>query len=170
MSTVIAAVLCSVGGAGALVVGGVFFGFSGFVMRGLVEAGDRAGLAAMQGINRAAVRPPLMLALFGTLLAGLAACVMLAVAGAGAALWWAVAAEAVYLGGVVAVTAGFHVPRNNFLAALDPSAPEAAFSSAWRHYATAWTRGNHVRTVAGVLAGTLFGVAAALTAAPALAG
>ena len=51
---------------GCGLVAGVFFAFSGFVMAGLdrLPAGD--GVAAMQSINRPALRPPLMIAIFAT--------------------------------------------------------------------------------------------------------
>jgi uncharacterized membrane protein len=145
---------------GAAVVGGVFFAFSGFVMRALGDAPASAGLAVMQAINRTAVRPPLMITLFGTLLAGLAACILLVVTAAGPALWWAVAGEAVYLVGVVGLTVGFHVPRNNAIDELDPGSAEAV--PEWRTYLTEWTRGNHVRALAGVVAAVLFAIAAGL--------
>jgi uncharacterized membrane protein len=194
--------LAAVTGVGAAVVGGVFFAFSTFVMRGLADtgrdAGDptssgvaaaRSGIVAMQAINRAAVRPPLMVLLFGTTLAGLATCILLAVVGGGHALWWGLAGEVVYLGGVVAMTVAFHVPRNDALARLDPGGAAAGESGgggssagsgsgsgsgsetidgSWQRYVAEWTRGNHMRAFAGVLAGVLFGVAAFLVGAPLL--
>ncbi|WP_291041708.1 anthrone oxygenase family protein [Herbiconiux sp.] len=197
-------VLAAVTGVAAAVVGGVFFAFSSFVMRGLAEAGRdtsggaagtgaRAGIAAMQAINRTAVRPPFMVLLFGTMLAGLAVCILLAVVGGGHALWWGLAGEVVYLGGVVVMTVAFHVPRNDALAQLDPGGAAAGESGggssssgsgsssgsssgsggdtiddSWQRYVAEWTRGNHVRTLAGVLAGVLFVMAAFLVGAPLL--
>jgi uncharacterized membrane protein len=161
--TVVAA-LAGATALGAGLVAGVFFAFSGFVMRGLRDAPAASGLAVMQAINRAALRAPLMVTLFGTVLAGLATCILIAVTGAGHALWWAVGGEAVYLVGVVAVTAGFHVPRNNALAELDGGDPSAL--DRWRGIAREWTRGNHVRTAAGAVAAVLFGIAAVLVALP----
>jgi uncharacterized membrane protein len=192
-------VLAAVTGVAAAVVGGVFFAFSSFVMRGLAEAGRdtsggaagtgaRAGIAAMQAINRTAVRPHFMVLLFGTMLAGLAVCILLAVVGGGHALWWGLAGEVVYLSGVVVMTVAFHVPRNDALARLDPGDAAAGESGggsssgsssgsgsggdtiddSWQRYVAEWTRGNHVRTLAGVLAGVLFVVAAFLVGAPLL--
>ncbi|MCS5722318.1 DUF1772 domain-containing protein [Herbiconiux sp. CPCC 203407] len=187
-------VLAAVTGVGAAVVGGVFFAFSAFVMRGLADAGhdsgdaatagatsrgSHVGITAMQAINRAAVRPPLMVLLFGTMLAGLATCILLAVVGGGHALWWGLAGEVLYLGGVVVMTVAFHVPRNDGLELLDASGVSAADSGGragsnetiddrWRRYVVEWTRGNHVRTLAGVLAGVLFGVAGFVVGAPLL--
>ena len=54
-------------------VGGVFFAFSTFVMRGLGRLPAAHGSAAMQAINVTAVSPLFMISLFGTAGACLAA-------------------------------------------------------------------------------------------------
>ena len=59
-----AATLVTAGG--CALVGGVFFAFSSFVMDGLGRLPDAQGTAAMQSINRSAVTPAFMAALFGT--------------------------------------------------------------------------------------------------------
>ncbi|WP_291055652.1 anthrone oxygenase family protein [Herbiconiux sp.] len=159
---VVVALLTAVSALGAAVVGGVFFAFSGFVMRGLGQVSPAAGLEAMQAINVTAVRPPLMITLFGTVLTGLAACVLLAVNDAGHALWWGFAGEVVYLAAVIVLTVGFHVPRNNRIATLDPREPASV--AEWSRYLAEWTRGNHVRAAGGVVASVLFGIATVLTA------
>ncbi|WP_440710241.1 anthrone oxygenase family protein [Herbiconiux sp. YIM B11900] len=159
---VVVGLLTAVSALGAAVVGGVFFAFSGFVMRALGQVSPTAGLESMQAINLTAVRPPLMITLFGTVLTGLAACVLLAVNDAGHALWWGFAGEVVYLAAVIVLTVGFHVPRNTRIAALDPRDPAAAVE--WERYRAGWTRGNHVRAVGGVVAAVLFGIATVLIA------
>lgn len=125
--------------------GGVFFAFSSFVMPALRALPPAQALAAMQQINAKALTPPFM-TLFGgsTLLA-------LASAAAGALYLddpygpWLVAAGALHLTGSFALTAAFHVPRNDALARLDTDGPQNA--TAWRTYATGWTRANHVRAL-----------------------
>jgi uncharacterized membrane protein len=159
LAAIVVVGLTGVAALGCAVVGGVFYAFSSFVMRGLA-VGD--GLRAMQGINRAAVRAPLMLPLFGTVLVGLVASILLVVVGSGNAVWWAVAGELVYLVGVVGVTIAFHVPRNEALDAIDPSAADAA--AVWRRYGAEWARGNHLRSASGIAAAVLFGVAAGVVA------
>ena len=52
------------------------------------------------------------------------------------------------------MTVAFHVPRNDTLAALDPSAVGAA--DAWAIYVREWTVGNHVRTLSGLVASAAF--------------
>ncbi len=100
--------------------GGVFFGFSSFVMPGLARLRPPDGVAAMQSLNVTAVTPAFMTALFGT---G-ALCVAVIVAGL-AGLdegygGWLVAGGVLYLAGSIVVTMLYHVPRNNALAARRP--------------------------------------------------
>ena len=54
---------------------GVFFAFSSFVMKALGRLQPAQGIAAMQSINRVAVTPVFMTALFGTAAACVAAAV-----------------------------------------------------------------------------------------------
>jgi uncharacterized membrane protein len=138
-------------------VGGVFFAFSNFVMQALGRLGASEGAAAMQTINITVINPLFMSALFGT---GLASLVLL--------VWgladldepyagWLIAGGAIYVLGEIVVTMAYNVPRNNALARVNPDSEEGA--RVWRTYLVEWTRGNHVRTVAGLAACALFAVA-----------
>jgi len=141
--------LATVTAVGAATTGGVFFAFSTFVMRALRNLEPRQGLTAMQSINRAAPNPLFMTLLLGTaVLSG-------GVAVVGLRKLDDPGAPALVAGGVlylvaVGITAGYHVPRNDALALLDPGAPGAA--RAWIDYASAWTTWNHVRTVTSIAA------------------
>lgn len=132
---------------------GFFFGFSTVVMPALGQLSDAEGITAMNQINVDAVKPWLMTLLFGTA----AACVATIVAGL--ADWgetngpYLVAGGALYLLGAIGVTMAFNVPRNNALARVDPSDPAAA--GYWTRYLAEWTRWNHVRTVAPLIASGL---------------
>lgn len=64
--TNVALVLTTVAALGCAVAAGVLFSFSAFVMRALAGLPAPQGIAAMQSINLAAVRPWLMGELFGT--------------------------------------------------------------------------------------------------------
>jgi uncharacterized membrane protein len=138
-------------------VGGVFFAFSNFVMEALGRLRPSEGAAAMQSINITVITPAFMTALFGT---GLASLVLI---GWGFAdldepyAGWLIAAGAIYVVGEIATTGGYHVPRNNALARVDPSSEEGA--RVWQTYLVEWTRMNHVRTLAGLAACALFAVA-----------
>ena len=145
---IIAATLITAIGCG--LVGGVFFGFSTFVMQGLARLPPAQGIAAMQSINVTAVTPPFMAALFGTALA----CVALAVAalvrwGESDAVYQLVG-SLLYLVGCVGVTIACNVPRNDALAAVDAASADGA--ARWARYVPEWTAWNSVRTVASLAA------------------
>lgn len=132
--------------------GGVLYAFSAFVMAGLRRLPPDDGAAAMRGINRDAVRPPLM----ALLLAATGLPVAAAVAGLvgpepGAP--WAVAGAVVAVLGVLGVTGVGNVPLNDQLEAADDPGAE------WQRFVGPWLRWNHVRTAAGALAAALFVVA-----------
>jgi uncharacterized membrane protein len=160
----VAALLVAVAALGAALVAGVFFAFSTFVMAGLDRSGPDHASPAMRGINVAAVRPPLMLLLFGTLVLELTAAIALLVSlGWSLASWLGVVGFATYAVGVVVVTASGNVPLNNRLAAPDAGTRE----DAWRAYAGPWTRLNHVRTLAAAASSAL--LLTALSSLPILA-
>jgi uncharacterized membrane protein len=52
------------------------------------------------------------------------------------------------------VTIAFNIPLNNALAAVEPTSGEGA--DLWTRYLSAWTRWNHVRTAAPLLAAATF--------------
>ena len=136
---------------------GALFAFSSFVMPALARLPPARGIEAMQSINVKAVTPVFMTALFGTA----AACAVLAVWGiftldesyGGYLLIGGV----LYLAGTIGLTMAYHVPRNNALAAVDPSSAEVA--DVWSRYLVEWTRGNHVRVAAGLAGAALLTVA-----------
>ncbi|ACQ80596.1 conserved hypothetical protein [Beutenbergia cavernae DSM 12333] len=130
--------------------GGAFLPYSTFTSAAVASLPDREGLRAMQAINVEAPRSGTFMALvFGT--GALAAVVgVRAVLDSGPGTWWIVGGTLVYVIGVVGMTAGYHIPRNNALDTLD-----AAAFPAWMR---SWVRGNHVRTVGGLLAGALIGI------------
>jgi uncharacterized membrane protein len=139
---------------GSGLVGGVFFGFSGFVMKALARLRPAHGIAAMQSINVVAVTPPLMIALFGTALA----CVALV---ASSLTKWRepvamlrLVAGGLFLVGTVLVTIVRNVPMNDALAAVDPDSADGV--AEWGRYVTSWTAWNTVRTVAAIAAAVMF--------------
>ena len=165
MNAGLASVSVTAAALGSGVVGGVLYGFSAFVMRGLDATEPGTALTAMQEINRAAPRAPLTVPLLGTALL----CVLLAVRATrdlrgddgSTAPWWVLAGCALYLVAFL-ITAAYHVPRNNALALVDPDGASAA--EAWRHYLSGWNVWNHVRTVTSI--GGAVSFALALRAAP----
>ena len=141
---------------GAGVSGGVLFAFSTFVMTALGRLPDRRGLAAMQAVNKAAPNPLFMATLFGTAIASLVVAVPAVRHLDERTARYQVVGCGLYLAGI-ALTVGYHVPRNDALALLDPSSPASA--APWRSYLSSWTQWNHVRTLTSITAAVLFTLA-----------
>jgi uncharacterized membrane protein len=142
---------------GAGLVGGVFFAFSNFVMKALGRLRPSEGASAMQSINITVITPTFMTALFGMGLVSLVLIVWGLVSLDEPYAGWLIAGGVIYVIGEIATTGGYHVPRNNALARVDPETEEGA--RVWRTYLVEWTRMNHVRTAAGLAAAALFAVA-----------
>ena len=132
------------------VVAGVFFAFSGFVMRALGRLRSPAGIEAMQAINDAAIPS----AFYFMALATMAACTV--VAGWGLVEWhephgpYLVAGGVLYVVGAMVATAVFNLPRNDALAEVDPKGPDAA--DHWARYLSEWTFWNSVRMLGALAA------------------
>jgi uncharacterized membrane protein len=147
--TVIAALGCGL-------IAGAFFVFSVMVMPSLDRLPPAQGTAAMQAINEAALRPPFLGVFVGT------AAVCAAVVVASLVDWddasaYLLAGGLLYVLGVFALTAGYHVPRNDALAEVEPSSADAP--GQWTRYVAEWTTGNHVRAAAALGAAALLTVA-----------
>jgi uncharacterized membrane protein len=135
---------------GTGVICGVFFAFSSFVMRALGRLPTEQGLAAMQSINVVVINPHFLGTFLGT--AGISLAVMV-VSGlrwgeAGAALY--AAGGLLYFVGTFLVTGLGNVPLNNSLEKVDSGDANAV--DAWNDYLRRWTRLNHLRTAAALLA------------------
>ena len=141
---------------GSAAVGGLFFAFSTFVMRGLDRTSPTDAITAMRGINaEAQANAPFLAMFFGsTLLAlavGLVAVTRLRQPGSGYLVAGAVLAVV-----AAVVTIAFNVPLNNRLDALQPATMSAADAAReWQAYLGPWTAWNHVRTVAPLLGSVL---------------
>lgn len=147
----------TVAAVGSGLAGGVFLGFSSFVMSALRRLPPAEGIAAMQSINRQAPTPAFMALLFGTaaLSAGLG--VHSVTHSDEPQAPWVTAGTISYLA-AIAITAAFHVPRNNRLATFVPASADGA--RYWATYVSQWTTGNHFRTAACTAAAVLYAVAA----------
>lgn len=151
--------LISCAALGSGIVGGIFYGFSSFVMKALARIPVEQGVAAMNSISVTVIHPSFMVAFMGTTLV----CALLA---AGSYSWWqqpsgklVLVAALLYGVGSFGVTMLLNQPMNLKLAGLPP----ASACAYWPRYVEAWTTWNHVRTAASLLAAILF-VAALLAA------
>ncbi|MBW6390099.1 DUF1772 domain-containing protein [Billgrantia antri] len=138
---------------GCGLVAGLYFAFSGFIMRALGRIDLGAGINAMNAINKVILGSLFMPLFFGTTLASavLAALALLRWDEPSAALMFT--GGLVYVVGMFGVTLAFNVPLNNELA----SAAEVDDATAvWSRYLKHWTLWNHVRTVASTIAFSCF--------------
>ncbi|KZY41016.1 hypothetical protein A3731_12395 [Roseovarius sp. HI0049] len=127
-------------------VSGVFLGFSDFIMRSLGVASPRAGIEAMQQINREVLSSAFVFSLLALAPVSLGLMGYAWVALSGPAQGWFIAGGAVYVVGTFLVTLFGNVPMNRRLDAMAVDGPET--EAYWAVYAVRWTRWNHVRTAA----------------------
>ncbi|HSX54189.1 MAG TPA: anthrone oxygenase family protein [Sphingomonas sp.] len=133
---------------GAFVIGGVFYGFSTFVMQALARLPVPEGIRAMQAINVTVINPLFLGIFIGTalLLCGLGIVAILNPGQPGAI--YVIAGAALYVLGCFAVTMVCNVPLNNAIAAADPASADGA--AVWARYLRDWVFWNHVRTAASL--------------------
>ena len=102
----------------------------------------------MQSINVVVINPFFLGALFST---GVL-CVVLLFTGGNTIAPYVRYTGLVYLTGTIGVTLFGNVPLNNRLASIDPQAESSA--AIWHDYLVRWTRWNHLRTFAALVACT----------------
>ncbi|GGV19202.1 membrane protein [Streptomyces filipinensis] len=147
-------VLVVVGILGTGLTAGVFCAFSTFVMRGLAALPPAQGVAAMNAINGAAVRPAFMTVFTGSAVLSAMIAVVTFVVWPDDGGLELLLGSALYLIGSFGLTIVANVPRNDRLARLTPGAPEAAVY--WPAYVREWTFWNHVRAVASAVAALVY--------------
>jgi uncharacterized membrane protein len=134
---------------GSATFGGVLFAFSTFVMPGLDASPPAAAITTMQQVNRAAPRSMLAFDMVATLVLCLAVAVLallqLRSNGIGSVLLLVGAGLFV---ASFAITAIYHIPRNDAFDAVVARGPQAA--QAWHDYARPWELWNHVRSGAAL--------------------
>jgi len=156
MNTSPVVILTASAAIGSAAVGGMFYVFSTFVMRGLDRTDPINAITAMRGINaEAQANAPFLLVFLGSallaLVVGIIAAVQLRQPGSGYLL-----AGAIF--GIIAaiVTMAFNVPLNNHLDAVNPAGLSAADAAReWRGYMGPWTAWNHVRSLSGFVGAAL---------------
>jgi uncharacterized membrane protein len=137
-------------------VGGLFYAFSTFVMKGLDRTEPAQAITAMRGINaEAQANAPFLVLFVGSALLALGVGVVGAVRLSQPGSGYLLAGSALGLVAFV-VTMAFNVPLNNRLDALAPTGLSAADALRdWQAYLGPWTTWNHVRTVAPLAASVL---------------
>jgi uncharacterized membrane protein len=148
-------------GLASAMVGGVFLGFSDFIMRALDRAEPAAAIAVMQQINVTVLRSVFLTVFLLLAPACLAASAVAWQTGAQGQSLWIYAGTAVYIMGSLLVTIAGNVPMNNRLAAMDPDAQKSR--DYWQIYRRRWTRLNTIRTIASLIAAACFLFAAMIS-------
>lgn len=138
---------------------GFFYAFSICVMPALAQRPAAEAAAAMQSINRVVLNPWFLPVFLGTALWTIALAAVALADGLSVASLCIGAGAAAYCLGTFAVTMRFNVPMNDALAAASTQDP--AIAAHWSDYLRNWTRWNHVRSWAALLA-TLCFIAALL--------
>lgn len=149
MSSLLITVLLWAAALSSGLIAGVYFAFSGFIMKAFGRLETAQSVAAMNAINEVILRSLFMPVFFASSIISLLL-IMLAFVywdetGAGLAL----IAGMVYFVGMFVCTVVFNVPLNNALSRLDPNSGNA--QQAWSHYLKNWTKWNHLRTVSSLL-------------------
>jgi uncharacterized membrane protein len=132
---------------------GVFFTYSNSVMPGLDRvASGASAIESMNSINKAILNPLFLTTLVGAPITAVLSGILAMVAGStpgGVAFF---AAAVVYFLGAMMPTNRVNVPLNDALGRDPVPADAAGAASAWAAYSRPWTRSNHWRGVASVLA------------------
>ncbi len=139
------AIFLTIAAIGAGLMAGVYFAFSGFIMRSLDQLGAAQATDAMNAINEVILRSWFMLLFFGsTVLYAVLSAIALFDANL-AGRWLLFTAGLIYVFGMFLCTAMFNVPLNNFLA--EASDDDSTKVESWTLYYKQWTRWNHLRSV-----------------------
>ena len=147
-SSIITVLLWAIALSSALMAG-VYFAFSGFIMKAFDNIETSQAITAMNAINNKIVRSWFIPIFFGSSIISLMLSVI-AIAywgetGTGLILMTGM----IYFVGMFVCTAVFNVPLNNSLARIDPESNHA--QKCWSHYLSHWTRWNHLRVVSSLL-------------------
>jgi len=133
---------------------GFFFAFSICVMKALGAIPPAQGISAMQSINVAVINRWFLIPYFGMAVLSLLLSIEAILRWHEPRAAYVVAGGLLYSLGTFLVTMLFNVPRNNALAAVAATSAEGA--ALWADYLIAWTKWNHVRTIAALAGAALF--------------
>ena len=144
------ALALTVAAIGAGLMAGVYFAFSGFIMRSFDQLGAARAADAMNAINEVILRSWFMPLFFGSTLLYAALATVAVFDGDLAGRWLLFVTGLIYVAGMFLCTAVFNVPLNNRLA--DTAGDDDLKAATWAHYLEHWTRWNHLRSVCSLAA------------------
>ena len=128
---------------------GVYFAFSGFIMRSFDQLGAVPAADAMNAINRVILRSWFMVLFFGSTLLYTTLAIVAIIDTGLTGRWLLFVTGVIYVAGMFLCTALFNVPLNNRLAKAGNN--NHAKAEIWPYYFKHWTRWNHLRGVCSLL-------------------
>ena len=149
MSSSIVSVLLWTAALSSGLIAGVYFAFSGFIMRAFGKIDTAQSIAAMNAINETILRSLFMPLFFGSSLISVLLIIIAFARWSDAGSVLILIAGAVYFVGMFVCTVLFNVPLNNTLAKIDPNSVDA--HHVWSRYLKTWTNWNHLRTVSSLV-------------------
>lgn len=136
---------------------GFFFAFSVVIMASLSRLQPPQGISAMQTINVVVLNPLFFIGFFGTAVACLVLIILSLLRWHQPDSAYLLVGSLIYIIGTVLVTIIFNVPLNEALAKVEPNSIDGA--NLWANYLVTWTRWNHIRTLAALIATALLIIA-----------
>lgn len=134
---------------GSGLMAGVYFAFSGFIMKSFGNIETPHSVAAMNAINKTILRSLFMPLFFGTSVVSVILIFVSSSNWGETAAGVGMIAGLVYFVGMFVCTVVFNVPLNNSLARIDSDSAKA--QQIWSHYLKTWTKWNHLRTVSSLV-------------------
>ena len=135
---------------GAGLMAGVYFSFSGFIMRAFDQLGAAQATDAMIAINNVILHSWFMILFFGTTLLYAMLSVYALIDASLAGRWLLLATGLIYVFGMFFCTVFCNVPLNDRLAEARNN--NSMNSDIWTLYFRQWTRWNHLRSVCSLVA------------------
>ena len=145
------AISLTIAAIGAGLMAGVYFAFSGFIMRSLDQLGATQATNAMNAINQFILRSWFMALFFGSTLLYVILTTIAVVDGDLAGRWLLFATGLIYIVGMFLCTVIFNVPLNTRLAEVSNNDNNSKAEN-WTLYYKQWTRWNHLRSVCSLAA------------------
>ncbi|QEH43025.1 DUF1772 domain-containing protein [Chitinophaga sp. XS-30] len=137
-------------------IAGLFYAWSCSVTPGLGRLLDASYIEALQACNRAILNPVFYACFFGAMFLLPVSTYLHYTPSPSIRFWLLLAASALYLGGVMAVTIGGNIPLNEALDKFDlRHASAEAISQARQQFEKRWNMLNNIRTVTSALSVTL---------------
>ncbi len=129
---------------------GIYFAFSGFIMRALEQVGAENAAPTMNAINQVILRSWFMPLFFGSTLTTVLILIISMINWQQSISTLLIFASTTYLLGMFLCTVFFNVPLNKRLLVAESS--NNTINQTWLHYVKHWTRWNHLRTLTSLIA------------------